>query len=52
MHEPGRQARLSFDVIDLVVLQGTPFCNLNCSSCYLTEASRRVKVSLPISRSA
>lgn len=27
--------------IELVVLQGTAFCNLNCSYCYLSEESRR-----------
>ncbi|SAL04291.1 Anaerobic sulfatase-maturating enzyme [Caballeronia arationis] len=27
--------------IEMVVLQGTPFCNLNCSYCYLGEATRR-----------
>jgi uncharacterized protein len=27
--------------IELVVLQGTSFCNLNCSYCYLSEESRR-----------
>lgn len=34
--------------IDLVVLQGTPFCNLNCSYCYLTESSRRDRASLSL----
>jgi uncharacterized protein len=35
--------------VDLVVLQGTSFCNLNCSYCYLSEASRRSKAEMPLS---
>ncbi|MEM6858431.1 MAG: radical SAM protein [Pseudomonadota bacterium] len=31
----------NFGPLVLVVLQGTPFCNLNCSYCYLPEDSRR-----------
>lgn len=27
--------------VEMVVLQGTSFCNLNCSYCYLSEASRK-----------
>jgi len=34
--------------IELVVLQGTPFCNLNCSYCYLSEESRRNKRRMPL----
>ncbi|MEJ2646350.1 MAG: radical SAM protein [Gammaproteobacteria bacterium] len=34
--------------VEMVVLQGTAFCNLNCSYCYLSESSRRNKASMPI----
>lgn len=37
---------LPFGPIDMVVLQGTSFCNLNCSYCYLSEASRRNKATM------
>lgn len=30
--------------IELVILQGTPFCNLNCSYCDLSADSRRMKL--------
>ncbi|MCT4334401.1 radical SAM protein [Paracoccus sp. YLB-12] len=30
--------------IDLVVLQGTPFCNLNCTYCDLSRESRRTRI--------
>lgn len=30
-----------FGPIEMVVLQGTSYCNLNCSYCYLSEESRR-----------
>ncbi|MCI5077468.1 radical SAM protein [Oricola sp.] len=29
--------------IELVILQGTPFCNLNCTYCDLSAASRRIR---------
>jgi uncharacterized protein len=29
--------------VELIVLQGTPFCNLNCKYCDLSEESRRTK---------
>ena len=35
--------------IELVVLQGTPFCNLNCSYCCLSAESRRKKGTMPLS---
>lgn len=35
--------------IELVVLQGTPFCNLNCSYCCLSPESRRKKSTMPLS---
>lgn len=35
--------------IELVILQGTPFCNLNCSYCYLSESSRKEKTTLSLS---
>lgn len=41
---------LSFGPVEMVVLQGTPFCNLNCSYCYLSEESRRNKATMPVSR--
>lgn len=31
------------DRIRLLVLQGTPFCNLNCTYCYLSEEQRATK---------
>ncbi|MGA7181154.1 MAG: radical SAM protein [Thiobacillaceae bacterium] len=34
--------------IELVVLQGTPFCNLNCSYCCLSAESRRQKGRMPL----
>lgn len=33
--------------IELVVLQSTSFCNLDCSYCYLTPASRKSRKTLP-----
>ena len=38
--------RPSIGPVEMVVLQGTPFCNLNCSYCYLSEASRRNKATM------
>lgn len=35
--------------IELVVLQGTPFCNLNCSYCCLSTESRRKTSTMPLS---
>lgn len=35
--------------IEMVVLQGTPFCNLNCSYCDLSEASRKRRWQMPFS---
>lgn len=32
---------MNYGPIEMVVLQGTSFCNLNCSYCYLSEESRR-----------
>mmetsp|Transcript_31475 Transcript_31475/g.40405 ORF Transcript_31475/g.40405 Transcript_31475/m.40405 type:complete len:400 (-) Transcript_31475:284-1483(-) len=32
---------MQYGPIEMVVLQGTSYCNLNCSYCYLSEASRR-----------
>jgi uncharacterized protein len=34
--------------IELVVLQGTPFCNLNCSYCYLSAESRSQRNIMPL----
>ena len=38
-----------FDPIELVVVQGTSFCNLNCKYCYLGEETRKAKdrIALP-----
>ena len=36
--------------IELVVVQATSFCNLNCKYCYLSEESRKTKDRIPISR--
>lgn len=38
----------SLGPIELVVLQGTSFCNLNCSYCYLSETSRKTKGSMSL----
>ena len=35
--------------IEMVVLQGTPFCNLNCSYCDLSIASRKRRKVMPLS---
>jgi uncharacterized protein len=35
--------------IELIVLQGTPLCNLNCSYCYLSTESRSSKRQMPLS---
>jgi uncharacterized protein len=35
--------------VDMVVLQGTSACNLNCDYCYLDEESRRSKKTFPLS---
>jgi len=32
---------MNYGPIEMVVLQGTSYCNLNCSYCYLSEESRR-----------
>lgn len=32
--------------IDLVVLQGTPFCNLDCAYCDLSRESRRMRIKM------
>jgi len=44
-----KKDNISIGPVELVVLQGTPFCNLNCSYCYLTENSRRDKSIMAIS---
>lgn len=31
--------------IDLLIIQGTPFCNINCSYCYLPDRSSTKKIS-------
>lgn len=36
--------------IELVVVQGTSFCNLNCKYCYLSEETRRDRSSIPLPR--
>ena len=42
------KGQLDLEPIELVVVQGTGFCNLNCKYCYLTEESRRSKEKLSI----
>lgn len=37
------------DPIELVVVQATSFCNLNCSYCYLSEETRRASKKIPLS---
>ena len=34
--------------IEMVVVQGTTFCNLNCKYCYLSEESRKANIEMPI----
>lgn len=34
--------------VEQLVLQGTPFCNINCTYCDLSEESRRNKARMPI----
>ncbi len=35
--------------VEQLVLQGTPFCNLNCTYCDLSETSRRTTTQMPLS---
>jgi uncharacterized protein len=46
-YPPGKPG-LDLAPIEMVVLQGTSFCNLNCSYCYLSEASRQTKSSMDL----
>ena len=39
---------MTYGPIEMVVLQGTSYCNLNCNYCYLSEASRRNSQSMSI----
>ncbi|KJS38586.1 MAG: hypothetical protein VR74_05300 [Hyphomonas sp. BRH_c22] len=39
---------MTYGPIEMVVLQGTSYCNLNCNYCYLSEASRRDARSMSI----
>ena len=32
--------------VDLLVIQPTPFCNMNCSYCYLPDKSNPNKISI------
>lgn len=41
MHQSS--ASYSLSPVELVVLQGTPFCNMNCTYCDLSEESRKTK---------
>ncbi|MGB1261362.1 MAG: radical SAM protein [Cognaticolwellia sp.] len=34
--------------VEQLILQGTPFCNLNCTYCDLSEESRRTKTKMPL----
>ena len=44
-----KEEALQFAPIELVVVQATSFCNMNCRYCYLTEETRKAtaKISLP-----
>lgn len=46
--EDVRRPGMDVGPLALVVLQGTPFCNLNCGYCYLSEASRRQRTQMPL----
>jgi uncharacterized protein len=39
-----------FDPIELVVVQATSFCNLNCQYCYLSEETRKTKDRIALSK--
>jgi uncharacterized protein len=41
----GNWARRAVPVIELLVIQPTPFCNINCSYCYLPDRSSKAVVS-------
>jgi uncharacterized protein len=44
-HDNGGRARHPVPVIELLVIQPTPFCNINCSYCYLPDRRSRAMVS-------
>lgn len=47
---PGAGDFPKFEPIELVVVQGTSFCNLNCRYCYLSEESRKTKDRIALDR--
>ena len=42
---PGVHAKTAHAAIELLVLQATPFCNLDCDYCYLPDRARRRRMS-------
>jgi len=48
MGSESETAQLLLGPVEMVVLQGTGFCNLNCDYCYLSEDSRQNKSKMPI----
>jgi uncharacterized protein len=39
-------AQEGFDPIHLLIIQPTPFCNINCSYCYLSDRSEKRRITL------
>lgn len=44
LYESAGQA--SLDPVDLLIIQPTPFCNIDCSYCYLSDRSDRRRIAL------
>src|SRR5262245_9026315 len=40
-----RRAPTSIPLIEMLILQSTPFCNLDCSYCYLPDRSVKARMS-------
>ena len=48
--QPDAGPARELDPIELVVVQATPFCNLNCRYCYLSEATRKSRDKIPLDK--
>ena len=48
----GSPRRQQIGPLELLVLQGTPFCNLDCSYCYLPDRDDRRKMDLAVAEKA
>jgi uncharacterized protein len=42
----GDAGRIALSPVELLVFQGTPFCNIDCGYCYLPDRSNRSRLSL------